>query len=172
MPPGSSQFRPMWISWHGKIFCFEENDIKRGNKKSSGHGISKSSGEKRDIFGETILRVNFMNILLEILVFIYEKSISFSSHFKFWTTCISRNILSKLYNYFQLNLQIVFKITSWLLTRKRMVFAFGDVIISRRTCQWFPIKIDNVDEETAIEETKLVLKLIFKYIYKQFFQFF
>lgn len=53
-----------------------------------------------------------------------------------------------------------------------MVFAFGDVIISRRTCQWFPIKIDNVDEETAIRETKLVLKLIFKYIYKQFFQFF
>lgn len=83
MPPGSSQFRPMWISWHGKIFCFEENDIKRGNKKSSGHGISKSSGEKRDIFGETILRVNFMNILLEILVFIYEKSISFSSHLHF-----------------------------------------------------------------------------------------
>lgn len=80
----------MWISWHGKIFCFEENDIKRGNKKSSGHGISKSSGEKRDIFGETILRVSFMNILLEILVFIYEKSISFSSHlhFKFWITCI------------------------------------------------------------------------------------
>lgn len=58
MPSSSSQFRPMWVSWHGKIFCFEENDIKR-RIKLSGHSISKSSGEKRDIFGESILYITF-----------------------------------------------------------------------------------------------------------------
>lgn len=41
----------------------------------------------------------------------------------------------------------------WILKRKRMVF--GDVItFVSYVRQWFPIKIDNVEKETAIGEKK------------------